>query len=38
VLDAYDVKDIEQILQSEESSVISFMDEVLTSRIEKESL
>lgn len=38
VLDAYDVKDIEQILQSEESSVVSFMDEVLTSRIEKESL
>ncbi|AHB41053.1 hypothetical protein P148_SR1C00001G0246 [candidate division SR1 bacterium RAAC1_SR1_1] len=38
VLDAYDVKDIEQILQSEEGSIIGFMDEVLTSRIEKENL
>ncbi len=38
VLDSYDVKDIEQILQSEESSVIGFMDEVLTSRVEQESL
>lgn len=38
VLDAYDVKDIEQILQSEDGSVIWFMDEVLSSRIEQENL
>jgi len=38
VLDSYDIKDIEQILQSEEGSVVWFMDEVLLSRIEEEKL
>lgn len=38
VLDSYDVKDIEQILQSEEWSVVGFMDEVLSSRIESDQL
>ncbi len=38
IIDSYDVKDIEQILQSEEWSVIDFLDEVLTSRVEKENL
>lgn len=38
VLDAYDIKDIENILQSEEGSIVSFMDEVLLARIEPEQL
>ncbi|HCB51897.1 TPA: hypothetical protein DEP21_05035 [Patescibacteria group bacterium] len=38
VLDTYDLKEMEHILQTEESTVMDFIDEVLSSRIEKSAI
>lgn len=38
VLDAYDIKEMEQVLQKEQGKIIHFMDEVITSRISEQDL
>lgn len=38
VLDAYDMKQMEDILESEETHILTFFNEVLTSRMEKQAI
>jgi hypothetical protein len=38
VLDNYDIKDVEQVLRSDDGKVLDFMDELLSSRIEENNL